>query len=161
MTETESASVLRVRAALAAAAHPDTVRRFAEGTRTAEDAAASVGCTVAQIAKSMIFREKSGGRPVLVVTSGANRVDPALVGEAISGAVKRADAEWVRAVTGFAIGGVSPVGHVTPPLVLLDEDLLALDPLWAAAGTPMHVFKTDAASLLRMTGAKIARVRAA
>ena len=150
-------SVERVRAALLAAGHADTIVAFPDGTRTAADAAAAVGCTVAQIAKSIVFR--AGERAAVIVTSGANRVDPGQAGTALGVRLVRADADWVRATTGFAIGGVAPVGHLSPPLVLVDEDLLALDPIWAAAGSPRHVFRTTAADLLRMTGARAATVR--
>jgi prolyl-tRNA editing enzyme YbaK/EbsC (Cys-tRNA(Pro) deacylase) len=150
-------SVERVRAALLAAGHPDTITEFPAGTRTAADAAAAVGCTVAQIAKSIVFR--AGNRAVVVIASGANRVDAAKVSEAIGEKVRRADAEWVREATGFAIGGVSPVGHVTPPILLFDRDLLALDPIWAAAGSPAHVFRTDPTTLARITVARIADIR--
>jgi prolyl-tRNA editing enzyme YbaK/EbsC (Cys-tRNA(Pro) deacylase) len=152
-----SGSVERVRAVLLAAGHPDTITAFPAGTRTAADAAAAVGCTVAQIAKSIVFR--AGPRAALIVTSGANRVDQAKAGAILGTTLARADADWVRAVTGFAIGGVSPVGHLTPPLLLLDEDLQALDPIWAAAGSPTHVFRTTAADLHRLTGAGWAAVR--
>ena len=128
------------------------------GTRTAADAAAAVGCTVAQIAKSIVFR--CGMRAAVVITSGANRVDQAKAEAALGVKLGRADADWVRQVTGFAIGGVAPVGHVSPPMVLLDEDLLALDPVWAAAGSPSHVFKTTAEELRRISGATVAAVRA-
>lgn len=150
-------SVERVRAALLAAGHPDTIAAFPEGTRSAADAAAAVGCDVAQIAKSIVFR--AGARAVLVIASGANRVDMAKVAAAIGQPVKRAEGGWVRDTTGFAIGGVSPVGHIAPPIVLLDADLLALDPLWAAAGSPQHVFRTSPAELLRITGARPAEVK--
>lgn len=149
-------SVERVRAALLAAGHEDTIQVFPDGTRSAADAAAAVGCDVAQIAKSIVFR--AGSRPVLVIASGANRVDMAKVAAAIGQPVKRADGYWVRDATGFAIGGVSPIGHHTPPIILLDRDLLALDPLWAAAGSPMHVFRTSAEALLRLTGGQAAEV---
>ncbi|HVH76811.1 MAG TPA: YbaK/EbsC family protein [Stellaceae bacterium] len=152
-------SVERVRAALLAAGHPDTIAQFPAGTRTAAEAAAAVGCAVAQIAKSIVFR--AGARPVLVIASGANRVDPAKVEAAFGRRIGRADAEWVREATGFAIGGVAPIGHRDPPLMLLDEDLLALDPIWAAAGSSSHVFRTTAVALLRITGATVACVRAA
>lgn len=150
-------SVERVRAALLAAGHPDTIQSFPEGTRSAADAAAAVGCDVAQIAKSIVFR--AGTRAVLVIASGANRVDMGKVAAAIGQPVKRADGGWVRDTTGFAIGGVSPLGHIAPPILLLDADLMALDPIWAAAGSPMHVFRTSPAELQRMTGATVAVVR--
>jgi prolyl-tRNA editing enzyme YbaK/EbsC (Cys-tRNA(Pro) deacylase) len=169
------ASVERVRAALLAAGHPDSIRAFPEGTRSAAEAAAAVGCDVAQIAKSIVFRaaarsaegtarsrESAGpqkSRPVLVIASGANRVDLAKVAAATGLAVKRADGAWVRDVTGFAIGGVAPLGHLTPPLVLLDRDLLALERVWAAAGSPLHVFETDPMALLRISGGQAADVK--
>jgi prolyl-tRNA editing enzyme YbaK/EbsC (Cys-tRNA(Pro) deacylase) len=152
-------SVERVRAALLASGHPDTVIQFPAGTRTAAEAAAAVGCTVGQIAKSIVFR--CGARPVVVITSGANRVDPARVEAALGIELGRADAEWVRQTTGFAIGGVAPVGHLNPPMMLLDEDLLALDRIWAAAGSPNHVFRTTASELMRITDAKAVLVKAA
>jgi prolyl-tRNA editing enzyme YbaK/EbsC (Cys-tRNA(Pro) deacylase) len=151
-------SVDRVRAALLEAGHPDTIIAFPDGTRTAADAAAAVGCAVAQIAKSIVFR--AGDRAAVIVTSGANRVDPSRAGEALGVRLGRADADWVRLTTGFAVGGVAPVGHLSPPLILLDEDLIVLDPIWAAAGSPRHVFRTTAAALLRITGAQTATVRA-
>jgi prolyl-tRNA editing enzyme YbaK/EbsC (Cys-tRNA(Pro) deacylase) len=154
----DGGSVERVRAVLLAAGHPDTIRAFPEGTRTAADAAAAIGCTVAQIAKSIVFR--AGERAVVVVTSGANRVDTGKAAAVLGVALKRADADWVRAVTGFAIGGVAPVGHTSAPLVLVDEDLLALDPVWAAAGSPSHVYRTTAAELVRVTGGSVAEVKA-
>jgi prolyl-tRNA editing enzyme YbaK/EbsC (Cys-tRNA(Pro) deacylase) len=150
-------SVDRVRAALLAAGHPDTIQTFPEGTRSAADAAAAVGCDVAQIAKSIVFR--AGPRAVLVIASGANRVDTARVATAIGQPIKRADGVWVRDTTGFAIGGVSPVGHLSPPILLLDADLMALGDVWAAAGSPQHVFRTSAAELVRMTGAAVAEVK--
>jgi prolyl-tRNA editing enzyme YbaK/EbsC (Cys-tRNA(Pro) deacylase) len=150
-------SVERVRAALLQAGHPDTITQFPTGTRTAADAAAAVGCTVAQIAKSIVFR--SGSRAVVVITSGANRVDAKKVAAALGVAVKRADADFVREATGFAIGGVAPLGHLAPPLLLFDRDLLDLHPIWAAAGSPSHVFRTEAATLARITGAPVADVK--
>ena len=157
-------SVERVRVALLAAGHADTVASFPDGTRSAADAAAAVGCDVAQIAKSIVFR--AGDRPVLVITSGANRVSMAKVAAALNDDVappvfhvKRANGDWVRDVTGFAIGGVAPVGHLTPPLVLLDEDLFGYADVWAAAGSPMHVFATTPEALLRLSGGRRADIR--
>lgn len=153
----EGGSVARVRAALARVGHPDTITRFPVGTRSAAEAAAAVGCTVAEIAKSIVFR--SGERPVLVIASGVNRVDPAKVAARLGREIARADADFVRAATGFAIGGVAPLGHLTPPLVLVDEALLALDPIWAAAGSAAHVFRTSAAELVRISGGVVADIR--
>ncbi|MGH7067127.1 MAG: YbaK/EbsC family protein, partial [Acetobacteraceae bacterium] len=130
---------------------------FPASTRTAAEAAAVVGCTVAQIAKSIVFR--AGTRAALVITSGANRVDPAKAGNALGVPLARADADFVRETTGFAIGGVAPVGHLSPPLVLLDQDLFALDPIWAAAGSCTHVFRTSAAELLRLSGGTVAEIK--
>ncbi|MGK7866953.1 YbaK/EbsC family protein [Falsiroseomonas sp. E2-1-a20] len=170
-------SVERVRAALAAAGHADTISAFPDGTRSAAEAAAAVGCDVAQIAKSIVFRAAARPaegdarsresasmmpeRPVLVVASGANRVDMAKVAAALMFHVKRADGAWVREVTGFAIGGVAPLAHLTPPAVVLDEDLFRFDRIWAAAGSPMHVFETTPANLLRLSGGLRADVREA
>ena len=157
----EKTSVERVRAALLEAGHADTIAAFPEGTRTAADAAAAIGCTVAQIAKSIVFRARTahGERVALVIASGANRVDAAKVAVLLGATLKRADADWVREQTGFAIGGVSPLGHLTPPLLVFDRDLLALHPIWAAAGSPSHVFQTEADVLARITGAVVAEVR--
>ena len=147
----------RVRAALLAAGLEDRVVEFPDGTRTSADAAAAVGCSVAQIAKSMVFR--AGSQAVVVITSGANRVDAAKVGGVLGVAIKRADANFVRDATGFAVGGVSPVGFTSRPLLLFDQDLLPLGTVWAAAGSPSHVFAIAATELLRITGATIADVR--
>lgn len=152
-----ASSVDRVRAALEQHGHDGALRRFPESTRTAEEAAAAIGCTVAQIAKSIVLR--TGDRPVLVVASGVNRVDPAKVAGLVGGPVKRADAAWVREVTGFAIGGVAPVGHLTQPIVLIDQSLSALDPIWAAAGSPNEVFSTGFAALVAISGGRVADVK--
>lgn len=150
-------SVERVRRALAEAGHPDTIATFPDGTRTAADAAAAIGCTVAQIAKSIVFR--ASDEPVLVIASGANRVDEAKVAAALGVPIGRADAGWVWDTTGFAIGGVAPIGHLTPPRVLVDRNLLALDPVWAVAGSPSHVFRTGAVEIVRMSGGRVADVK--
>jgi prolyl-tRNA editing enzyme YbaK/EbsC (Cys-tRNA(Pro) deacylase) len=121
-------SVERVRAALQKAGHPDTIEVFADGTRTAEEAAAAVGCTVAQIAKSIVLR--AGNQVVLVMTSGVNRVDVEKISRALGVKAKAADGRWVRDTTGFAIGGVAPVGHMGCPRVFIDVDLMTLDPIW-------------------------------
>ncbi len=152
-----SDSVERVRAALLAAGHADTIAMFPDGTRTAQDAANAVGCTVAQIAKSIVLR--SGEEVVLVIASGANRVDTAKISAQLGQSVKSADGRWVRDTTGFAIGGVAPVGHQPAPRIFIDADLMGLDSIWAAAGSPRHVFRTTPAELVRMTNGMVADVK--
>jgi prolyl-tRNA editing enzyme YbaK/EbsC (Cys-tRNA(Pro) deacylase) len=152
-----SESVERVRAALATAGHADTISEFPEGTRTSQDAANAVGCTVAQIAKSIVLR--AGEQVVLVVASGPNRVDLAKISDTVGAPVKSADGRWVRDVTGFAIGGVPPVAHTANVRIFIDADLMLLDPVWAAAGTPRHVFKTSPKELARMTGGTVMDVK--
>jgi len=134
------------------------VLEFDAGTRTAADAAAAIGCEIAEIAKSLLFRAKVSGRPVLVVASGVNRVDEKAVAALIGETIGRADADFVREATGFAIGGVPPLGHVIAPLALIDEDLLRFSAIWAAAGTPNAVFRLTPAELVELTGGRVARV---
>ncbi len=137
--------------------HP--VSTFPQGTRTAADAAAAIGCDVGQIVKSLVFR-LAGGAPLLVVASGSNRVDEAKL-EALAGEpVGKADAAFVREATGFAIGGVPPAGHVAPIATIVDEDLLAYDEIWAAAGTPRAVFPLTPAELVAITSGRVADVAA-
>ena len=147
-------SALRVQAVLGEGFR---VLAFDASTRTAAEAAAAIGCTVAQIAKSILFRAESG-RPVLVVASGTNRVDERKVAALLGERIGRADAEFVREATGFAIGGVPPVGHATPPVVLLDRDLQRFDEIWAAAGTPNAVFRLTPDQLAGLTGAGFVEV---
>ena len=132
-----------------------------DSTRTAADAAAAIGCEVAQIAKSLIFRGKETGQPVLVVACGVNRVDEKKVAGLIGEAIGKADAEFVRTRTGFVIGGVPPVGHAEALTTLIDADLLAYDEIWAAAGTPNAVFRLRPAELVTITGGLVADVRMA
>jgi prolyl-tRNA editing enzyme YbaK/EbsC (Cys-tRNA(Pro) deacylase) len=152
-----SASVDRVREALAAAGLDVSLRSFPEGTRTAQDAAAAIGVEVGQIVKSLVF--VAGGDPVLVLASGANRVDEARVGERLGRTIERAPAELVRQATGYAIGGVPPLGHATDLPTLFYEDILQFDEVWAAAGTPRDVFAIAPADLVRATGGDVATVR--
>ena len=150
-----------MRAALAAQVGSDfEVREFPESTRTADEAAAAIGCEVGQIVKSLLFRAAESGRPVLVLASGANRVDTAKLGAALGEAVGRADADFVRAKTGFAIGGVPPVGHLEPPVAFIDPDLLGHDEVWAAAGTPNAVFRLAPAALVALTGGRVLDLKA-
>lgn len=137
---------------------PDySVVEFDASTRTSAEAAAAIGCTVAQIAKSLVFRTASG-KPVMVIASGSNRVDEKKVGALLGETIERPDADFVRATTGYAIGGVAPVGHATRLEILLDEDLLKLDPIWAAAGTPNAVFRLTAGKLGQITGGRFADI---
>jgi prolyl-tRNA editing enzyme YbaK/EbsC (Cys-tRNA(Pro) deacylase) len=154
-------SARRVRDALAARGFGFEVREFPQSTRTAAEAAAAIGCEVAQIAKSLVFRARASGRPVLVIASGANRVDEKAVAALIGEKIGRADADFVRAATGFAIGGVPPLGHETPPVTLIDRDLLALDEIWAAAGTPNAVFRLTPEDLVAMTDGRVADIKQA
>jgi prolyl-tRNA editing enzyme YbaK/EbsC (Cys-tRNA(Pro) deacylase) len=134
------------------------VVEFDASTRTAADAAAAIGCEVAQIAKSLIFRALPSDRPVLVIASGTVRVDERRVAELLGEKIGRADADFVRDRTGFAIGGVPPVGHRVPPVTYIDESLFAYPDIWAAAGTPNAVFQTTAHELARLTGGTVTRV---
>ena len=132
---------------------------FDASTRTAADAALAIGCDVAQIAKSIILKAKATDRLVLVVTSGRNRVDEKRISALISEKTSRADADFVRNKTGFAIGGVAPVAHTETPITLLDEDLFEYAEIWAAAGTPNSVFRLTPAELLALTADRIAAVK--
>jgi prolyl-tRNA editing enzyme YbaK/EbsC (Cys-tRNA(Pro) deacylase) len=154
-----SQSARRVQEALAASGVAFEVLELPSSTRTAAEAAAAVGCSIAQIAKSIVFRTVQGGKPVLVIASGANRVNESQIAAYLGEAIGKADADFVRAQTGFAIGGVPPVGHAQPITTIVDEDLLALGEVWAAAGAPNALFKLDAASLPRLTAGAIKSVK--
>jgi len=142
-----SPAARRVQTALRGAGLELQVRELPASTRTAAEAAAAVGCTVAQIVKSLVFRTVSSNEAVLVLASGGNRVDEARVGAHLGEPIEKANAEFVRQCTGFSIGGVPPVGHPAPLRTLVDEDLFALTELWAAAGTPHAVFRLTPADL--------------
>ncbi len=137
--------------------HTVEVRRFPEGTKTARDAARAIGCDVAQIVKSLVFI--ADGRPVLALTSGANRVDTAKLA-ALAGAAqaRRATPEEARAATGYAVGGTPPFGHPEPVRTFVDPDLLAHDEVWAACGTPDAVFAISPADLVRLSDGVVADV---
>ncbi len=149
--------VQRVAAALQAKGHPHGPRMLESSARTAQEAADALGIAVGQIAKSIIFRRKSDDAAVLVVTSGDRRVDEKKV-DALVGKTGRADAEFVKARTGFTIGGVSPVAHATPPVTLIDRDLFRFDEIWAAAGHPNGVFPLRPQDLEALTGAPVVDV---
>lgn len=149
--------VQRVAAALAALGHAHAPRMLDDAARTAQQAADALGVALGQIAKSIIFRRKSDGAAVLVITSGDRRVDEKKVA-ALVGALGRADADFVKARTGFSIGGVAPLGHVVPPVALIDRELFRFAEIWAAAGHPHAVFRLTPADLERLTGAPVADV---
>ena len=155
MKPASAPSALKVQAVLGDAYE---VLEFDAGTRTAADAATAIGCTVAEIAKSLLFRGKQSNRPVLVIASGDNRVDEKKVSALLGEKISRADADFVREMTGFAIGGVPPVGHATAPITLIDEDLMKFATIWAAAGTPNAVFQLKPAALAELTGGQLADV---
>ena len=149
--------VQRVARALQDKAHPHAPRMLDDAARTAQQAADALGIAVGQIAKSIIFRRKSDDAAVLVITSGDRRVDEKKV-DALVGKTGRADADFVKARTGYSIGGVSPVGHVQPPVTLIDRELFRFQEIWAAAGHPHGVFKLRPQDLERLTGAPVADV---
>jgi prolyl-tRNA editing enzyme YbaK/EbsC (Cys-tRNA(Pro) deacylase) len=157
--ETAGASVARVRGALAALGLADRVVALPGSARMSAEAARQVGCHVDQIAKSLVFKGRRSQRALLVVACGGKRVDERKIAAVVAEPIEKADAEFVRARTGFAIGGVAPVGHLAPLTTLIDEDLLRWDELWAAAGHPHAVFKLSASELIRMTGGEVVAVR--
>jgi len=136
-----------------------TVIEHAESTRTAQEAAQRAGCELGQIVKSLIFKGRDSSKPILVLTSGANRVDEKRISEYAGEAISRADADFVRTTTGFAIGGVPPVGHPQKMETYLDEDFLQYETIWAAAGTPNAIFELKTSDLQKMTSGKIVRVK--
>jgi prolyl-tRNA editing enzyme YbaK/EbsC (Cys-tRNA(Pro) deacylase) len=135
------------------------VIEFSESTKTAQEAADRVGCQLGQIVKSLIFKGLSSNKGILVLTSGANRVDENRISQYMGESIGRADPEFVRSVTGFAIGGVPPVGHAQPMETYIDEDLLQYTDVWAAAGTPNAVFQLPSADLVKITNGKVVRVK--
>lgn len=147
------ASAARVVEALRAVGVTTEVKEFVESTHTAEEAAAAIGTTVGQIVKSLVFLV--GETPILALVSGTNRVDIGKLAAAVGGKVRRADAESVRTATGYAVGGVPPLGHATPLRTFLDSDLLQYEMVWAAAGTPNAVFAITPKELRRITNAEV------
>ena len=135
------------------------VIEHAESTRTAQEAADRVGCRLGQIVKSLVFKSLPSNRGILVLTSGSNRVDEGKISQYVGEAIGRADPDFVRSMTGFAIGGVPPVGLAQPLVTYIDEDLIQYTSVWAAAGTPKAVFEVEPSNLVKITGGKIVRVR--
>lgn len=154
MRPASSDGAIRIQAILGATF---AVLEFERTTHTAADAAAVIGCDIGQIAKSLLFRA-ADGQPVLVVASGANRVDERKIGLLLGQKIARADPDFVLRHTGFAVGGVPPVGHVTNPKTILDDDLRRYQTIWAAAGSPNAVFALSPDDLHRLTGAAFVEV---
>ncbi|MBI5959799.1 MAG: YbaK/EbsC family protein [Chloroflexi bacterium] len=159
MNQTLSPSAQKVQDALIALgfAHCQVIE-LPDSTRTAAEAAAAIGCTVAQIAKSLVFKGAESGAPVLVIASGTNRVDTGKLAALIGESLVKPDADYVREKTGFVIGGVAPVGHSAPLRTFVDIDLRQYADIWAAAGTPRAVFKLTPADLEQMTGGTVIEV---
>jgi Cys-tRNA(Pro) deacylase len=155
---TLSASARRVQQALESLGLSLKVVELADSTRTALQAAQAVGCEVGQIAKSLVFATSPTNRTILIITSGKNRVNEKYVGHLLGEKLSMADAETVRRVTGFAIGGVPPVGHDTRLDTYIDQDLLDYEVIWAAAGTPFAVFELTPTNLVRITGGTVIEV---
>jgi prolyl-tRNA editing enzyme YbaK/EbsC (Cys-tRNA(Pro) deacylase) len=139
---------------------PLEVVELASSTRTANDAAESIGCEVAQIIKTLLFQVETTHEPILVLVSGINRVNEKLLERLINDKIVKSDAEFTRLTTGFAIGGVPPVGHKQKiNNIFIDEDLLKYEKLWAAAGTPNAVFSIHSKSLENLTGGKLVKIK--
>lgn len=151
-------SARRVRDALLGLGLPADIVRLADSTRTAPEAAAAVGCELGAIVKSLVVRGASSGEPVLVLVSGDNRAIESRIAAEIEEDVERADADFVRSATGYAIGGVPPVGHPGEVRTLFDRDLLRFDEVWAAAGTPRAVFPVEPGELARAAGGSVAAI---
>jgi prolyl-tRNA editing enzyme YbaK/EbsC (Cys-tRNA(Pro) deacylase) len=154
-----SRSARRVQDALASQGFAFQVVELPDSTRTADEAAAAIGCTVGQIAKSLVFRGQRTDRPLLAIASGPNRVDEARLSELAGEPVAQASPNFVRDRTGFAIGGVPPVGHATPLTTWIDEDLMQHEVIWAAAGTPHAVFDLNPTALPDLTGGTVTRLK--
>jgi prolyl-tRNA editing enzyme YbaK/EbsC (Cys-tRNA(Pro) deacylase) len=148
----------RVQDALQANSLDSQVRHMPKSTRTAEEAAAACGCAVGQIVKSLIFRGAETGKPYLLLVSGAHRVDEQAAAKELGEGLQRPDAQYVRDITGFAIGGIPPLGHATPISTFIDEQLLGYDLVWAAAGTPDAVFPIAPERLATAIQAKTIRI---
>lgn len=153
-----SPSAQRVQSALQALGMSLQVVELPTSTRSAADAAQAVGCTLGQIVKSLVFRTLESDRPVLIETSGSNRVDEQLISSLIGETICKANADYVRQHTGFVIGGVPPIGHTEKLLTFIDQDLVQYTEIWAAAGTPNAVFRLTPAELVQVTGGQVIKV---
>jgi len=149
----------RVREALKEFGLATGIREFSASTRSSTEAAAAIGCSVAEIGKTIVFRARPSNRPVLVLASGVNRVDEKKLAAALGEAIAKADADFVRAETGFAIGGVAPIGHGRALAVFIDADLMGFPWIWAAAGSPNSVFCLSPVDLQRITGGRVIELK--
>jgi prolyl-tRNA editing enzyme YbaK/EbsC (Cys-tRNA(Pro) deacylase) len=159
MAQESKSSAQRVQNALQTLGFDCQVVELPDSTRTAKEAAQAIGCGVEQIVKSLIFKGKHSHDPVLVVASGTNRVNEKRLGELAGEPIEKADANFVRHRTGFAVGGVAPVGLAEPIKTFIDEDLLLYEEIWAAAGTPFAVFRLTPADLQKMTGGQVVSIK--
>jgi prolyl-tRNA editing enzyme YbaK/EbsC (Cys-tRNA(Pro) deacylase) len=159
MEQALSKSARRVQETLERLGFPCRVLQLEQSSRSADEAALAVGCQVGQIVNSLVFKGESSGNALLALVSGANRADEELLAREFGEAVGKAEASFVRQQTGFAIGGVAPLGHPQPLVTLIDEDLLRHDQLWAAAGNPHALFSLTPEQLLAMTGGRSVRLR--
>ena len=151
-------SARKVQETLEAAGCNFTVQELGSSTRTAQDAADSIGCKVEQIVKSLIFKGKESSKPVLILASGPNRVNEKLVAKTLGEKLAKADADFCRKVTGFAIGGIPPIGHQEKLTTFIDKDLLKHKEVWAAAGTPNAVFRLESSRLPELTAGVVTEV---
>ncbi len=158
MSKDLSSSAQRVQDILQAQGFSSEVVELRDSTRTAQDAAQAIGCEVAQIVKSLVFKTRTTHRPILVVASGSNRVNEKKLSALVGEPIEKADANFVRQKTGYAVGGVAPLGHAEQLDTYIDEDLLRYDTIWAAAGTPFAVFKLTPADLQAMTGGQVVSI---
>lgn len=156
MTQLLPKSAQSVQDALTTKGIDCSVIQLADSTRTATDAASSIGCQIGQIVKSLIFKTSVTHKPVLVLASGPNRVNEKVIESHVGEKIMKADADFTRDVTGFAIGGIPPIGHKRPiDFIFIDQDLMTFDEIWAAAGTPNAVFNLKGDDLLAMTSGKV------
>lgn len=155
-----TSSIDRVKQALGTCNIPFTIKHYADTTRTAVEAAQQIGCSVAEIVKSIVFKTKEEEpRVVLVLTSGCNRVNEKTIKSLVGKTIAKADADFVKQNTGFTIGGVAPVGHLRTPITIIDAELFNFKDVWAAAGTPHTVFSLPTSELTRLTNGTIASVQ--
>jgi prolyl-tRNA editing enzyme YbaK/EbsC (Cys-tRNA(Pro) deacylase) len=155
MAKEPGSSVKKVQQTLKSLGFSDEIVIFPDSTRTAIEAAQAVGCSVGQIVKSLVFKGAQSHKPVLALVSGANRVNEKRLASLVGETIEKADADFVRQHTGFAVGGVPPVGHVAPLVTFIDRDLLQYDEIWAAAGSPHAVFRLTPNDLQNMTGGEV------